>query len=235
MLYDRGLVSCYDAKTGKALYDRERLPEGFGLHLVTLGGGGRIFCLNEDGVCYVLRAGDKIRAAAHEQAGRRRHVHGHARARRRPAAHPHRGASSIAFKPATGRGLEMKASLISSLCRQCGLCCDGSLFADVELADGEEASVMEAMGLEIEDADGDDGPLLLQPCAALKGKQCSIYAHRPDCCRSFECRLLQQVRRGAMSVRRARDTIAETLKGIGRTSAIPLRQQSIQKTFLGDQ
>jgi outer membrane protein assembly factor BamB len=28
VLYDRGLVSCYDAKTGKLLYDRERLPKG---------------------------------------------------------------------------------------------------------------------------------------------------------------------------------------------------------------
>lgn len=128
----------------------------------------------------------------------------------------------------------MKASLISSLCRQCGLCCDGSLFADVELASGEEASVMEAMGLDIEDADGDAGPLLLQPCAALKGRQCSIYAYRPDCCRSFECRLLQQVRRGTMSVRRARETIAETRKEIRRTGAILSRQHSIQDAFLGN-
>ena len=60
VLYDRGLVSCYDAKTGKVLYDHERLPEGLAFTSSPWAAGGRIFCLNEDGVCYVLRAGDKF-------------------------------------------------------------------------------------------------------------------------------------------------------------------------------
>ncbi len=60
VLYDRGLVSCLDAKTGKVLYDRERLPEGFAFTSSPWAAGGRIFCLNESGVCYVLRAGDKF-------------------------------------------------------------------------------------------------------------------------------------------------------------------------------
>lgn len=58
VLYDRGLVSCYDARTGKLLFDRERLPKGFAFTASPWAAGGRIFCLNEDGVCYVLRAGD---------------------------------------------------------------------------------------------------------------------------------------------------------------------------------
>ena len=60
VLYDRGLVSCFDPKTGKALYDRERLPDGFAFTASPWAVGGKIFCLNEDGVCYVLRAGDKF-------------------------------------------------------------------------------------------------------------------------------------------------------------------------------
>ena len=60
VLYDRGLVSCYDAKTGRVLYDRERLPKGFAFTSSPWAAGGRIFCLNEDGVCYVLRAGDQF-------------------------------------------------------------------------------------------------------------------------------------------------------------------------------
>jgi outer membrane protein assembly factor BamB len=60
VLYDRGLVSCYNAKTGQVFYDRERLPEGFAFTSSPWAVGGRIFCLNEDGVCYVLRAGDKF-------------------------------------------------------------------------------------------------------------------------------------------------------------------------------
>ena len=60
VLYDRGLVSCYEAKTGRLLYDRERLPNGFAFTSSPWAAGGRIFCLNEDGVCFVLRAGDQF-------------------------------------------------------------------------------------------------------------------------------------------------------------------------------
>jgi outer membrane protein assembly factor BamB len=60
VLYDRGLVSCYDAKTGRLLFDRERLPNGLAFTSSPWAAGGRVFCLNEDGACYVLRAGDKF-------------------------------------------------------------------------------------------------------------------------------------------------------------------------------
>jgi hypothetical protein len=94
------------------------------------------------------------------------------------------------------------------------------LFADVELASGDEASALEVMGLEIEDADEDDGGLLVQPCGALQGKRCSIYPHRPDCCRTFACRLLLEAERGMVEVERAKEKIAEALKRIGRVKEL---------------
>jgi len=114
----------------------------------------------------------------------------------------------------------MKPSLTETLCTRCGLCCDGSLFADVELASGDEASALEVMGLEIEDADGDEGGLLVQPCGGLKGRRCSIYRHRPDCCRTFACRLLQEVKRGAVGVEQAKEKIAEALMRIERVKEL---------------
>ncbi len=60
VLYDRGLLTCRDATTGKILYDRERLPDGLAFTASPWAAGGRIFCLNEDGVCFVLRDGDKF-------------------------------------------------------------------------------------------------------------------------------------------------------------------------------
>jgi outer membrane protein assembly factor BamB len=60
VLFDRGLLSCRDAQTGEVLYDRERLPEGFAFTASPWAAGGKIFCLNENGVCYVVRAGDKF-------------------------------------------------------------------------------------------------------------------------------------------------------------------------------
>jgi hypothetical protein len=108
----------------------------------------------------------------------------------------------------------VKQRLTDVLCTQCGLCCDGSLFADVELADGNETSGLEVLGLDVEDTEDDVYGLLLQPCGALTGKRCSIYPHRPSCCRTFECRLLQQVKRGVVPINRAKETIARTLSQI---------------------
>src|SRR5689334_6854613 len=67
----------------------------------------------------------------------------------------------------------MKPNLANVLCTRCGLCCDGSLFADAELA-ARETTTLEVLGLEIEDADKSEPAVLLQPCAAFKRKRCSI-------------------------------------------------------------
>jgi len=58
VLLDRGLVSCYNARTGQVLYDRERLPQGFAFTSSPWAAAGHVYFLNEDGVCYVVRAGD---------------------------------------------------------------------------------------------------------------------------------------------------------------------------------
>ncbi|MFO1460704.1 MAG: PQQ-binding-like beta-propeller repeat protein [Verrucomicrobiota bacterium] len=60
VLFDRGLLSAVNAKTGKVLYDRERLPDGFAFTASPWAVDGRIYCLNEDGACYVVRAGDRF-------------------------------------------------------------------------------------------------------------------------------------------------------------------------------
>ena len=110
--------------------------------------------------------------------------------------------------------------LTDILCTRCGLCCDGSLFADVELAGPRETSGLELLGLDVEDADKGEGALLSLPCRALNGKRCSIYPHRPECCRTFECRLLQQAKTGDISVDRAKEKIAEALKRIERVEQL---------------
>ncbi len=102
--------------------------------------------------------------------------------------------------------------ITDALCANCGLCCDGSLLADVELAGRREADRMEALGLEVEEGDdeGRDLCLLPLPCAALRGTRCSIYPHRPETCRTFECRLLKDALAGRVSLAEARGVIEET-------------------------
>ena len=113
----------------------------------------------------------------------------------------------------------MTPSLTDTLCTRCGICCDGSLFADVELSSRKEATRLEILGLVVEDDDA-DGSLLSQPCTALHGTRCTIYAHRPRCCRTFECRLLQDVRHGAVGVEQAAASIADALEQMGRVKTL---------------
>ena len=87
--------------------------------------------------------------------------------------------------------MDSSANMIDQLCTQCGLCCDGTLFADVELEDESEEAVLSLWA----SIDTDGPPVLLQPCMALDGTRCTVYQHRPGCCRTFECRLLQRVQR----------------------------------------
>ena len=116
----------------------------------------------------------------------------------------------------------MSASLESILCTKCGLCCNGSFLADVEIT-RREALRLEAGGLEIEEEEGN--ALLVQPCAALKGKRCSIYANRPKCCRTFECLLLKRVRGREISVAAALLRVAEARESGSKVA--------MEKLFLG--
>lgn len=60
VLYDRGLLGCLRAGTGEWVYERKELPQGLRFTASPWAYDGKIFCLNEDGVTFVLKAGDKF-------------------------------------------------------------------------------------------------------------------------------------------------------------------------------
>ncbi len=60
ILYDRGTVGCYEAQTGATLYEGQRLQRGSAFTASPWSYGKKIFCLDEDGVCSVIAAGDKF-------------------------------------------------------------------------------------------------------------------------------------------------------------------------------
>lgn len=60
VLYDRGLLGCFRAVTGEPVFERQRLPGGMHFTASPWAYNGKVFCLNEDGVTFVLRAGDKF-------------------------------------------------------------------------------------------------------------------------------------------------------------------------------
>src|SRR5271170_8188020 len=97
---------------------------------------------------------------------------------------------------------------ISQLCPNCGLCCNGVLFADVELRAGDDPGRLAELGLSLTKK----GRQLAfaQPCACFDGKLCTIYADRPKRCRTFECGLLKRIQAGALDADAALKTIAKT-------------------------
>ena len=123
------------------------------------------------------------------------------------------------LRDAIDRGPPTTPLLTDALCTSCGLCCDGTLFADVELVGQAEVARLEIMGIEVESGNRNTG-LLSQPCAALRGTRCGIYAHRPKCCREFQCHLLQNAQRGAVTVEHALEQIAGAREQIRRVRAL---------------
>jgi len=57
VLYDQGFFAAFDAKTGGPVYTKKRIPEGKAFTASPWAYNDKIFCLNEDGVTFVIAAG----------------------------------------------------------------------------------------------------------------------------------------------------------------------------------
>jgi uncharacterized protein len=128
------------------------------------------------------------------------------------------------------------------------MCCNGVLFKDVELQPREDATKLEALGLPLS-GKGRRKPQIVnrnfpQPCAALDGCHCRVYADRPARCHQFECVLLKSVQIGeteadsALStIRNARqraDKVRTLLREAGdpdETLALSLRFKRMKRRF----
>lgn len=144
-------------------------------------------------------------------------------------------------------------------CFECGLCCNGVIFADVRLQPGDDAAHLEAQGLPMARtrskptraprATRDSNlprdarrPKFVQPCAAFDGCRCRIYLDRPQYCRHFECSLLQKLKDGRVdavsgsrvvrSARRCADEVKRLLRELGDASenvALSVRVRRMRK------
>ncbi|MCP4787714.1 MAG: PQQ-binding-like beta-propeller repeat protein [Fuerstiella sp.] len=56
-LYDRGFLTCHDAKTGEEVYGKRRLTPGGSFTSSPFAYNGHLFLLSEDGLTYVVKAG----------------------------------------------------------------------------------------------------------------------------------------------------------------------------------
>lgn len=123
--------------------------------------------------------------------------------------------------------MSAKHSIAEKLCLTCGLCCNGVIFADVQLQRGDDAAKLETLGLALRQMSRKKigSPGFLQPCVAFDGCRCRIYADRPRYCRTFECGLLKSVNMGEMKTaealriiekaRRRAEKVRQLLRKIG--------------------
>lgn len=113
---------------------------------------------------------------------------------------------------------------VKELCLRCGICCDGTLFKDVELRPGDDTSALEHFGLKLSNrtpkktSEGGSprsrvqSSRFRQPCAALDGCVCRVYSERPAHCREFECGLLKAAVEGEIETAAALKLIRRTRK-----------------------
>ena len=113
-------------------------------------------------------------------------------------------------------GERMNPTFIYPLCFECGLCCNGVIFARVELNPDDRRAgtallnLVESAGIAHSAPEAGANvakksrrsPVVRQkfpqPCVAFDGCRCRIYEDRPRYCREFECLLLREVNAGKM-------------------------------------
>jgi outer membrane protein assembly factor BamB len=61
---NNGILSCHDARTGKALYEKTRLPGVSGVYASLVGAAGRVYIIGRDGGAVVLRDGPAFEVLA---------------------------------------------------------------------------------------------------------------------------------------------------------------------------
>jgi outer membrane protein assembly factor BamB len=70
VLYDRGFLACYEAKTGNEVYGRKRLSGGASAFTASPWAyDGKVFCLSEDGDTFVVQAGKDYKLLGRNKLG----------------------------------------------------------------------------------------------------------------------------------------------------------------------
>lgn len=126
------------------------------------------------------------------------------------------------------------AATIGQLCPQCGLCCNGVLFGDVELQRGDDTKLLGKLGVEFFRKGRKTA--FAQPCSCLVSGLCRIYADRPQRCATFDCSLLKRVQAGKatpaaavkkiLEAKRRADAVLQLVRQLGNTDEhLPLNQR----------
>ncbi len=69
VLFDQGFIACYEAKTGKMVYDRKRIDVGANFSASPVAVDGKLYCFSEDGIAYVIQASADYKLLAKNSIG----------------------------------------------------------------------------------------------------------------------------------------------------------------------
>lgn len=106
----------------------------------------------------------------------------------------------------------------STLCVNCGMCCDGVLFTNAR-AEPEEVPKLRELGLEVEQVREGRTQFRL-PCPHHHEGHCGIYSDRFLKCRTFRCALLKRLDSGEASLAEAQATVAQAKAMLSRVTAL---------------
>lgn len=151
----------------------------------------------------------------------------------------------VSKKSAAANLSALKTSADSNpLCLECGLCCNGVIFANGQLQPGDDAARLRELGLKLLGNPKSEigNRKFAQPCAAFDGCRCQIYAERPQYCRAFECALLKKFKAGKVTAdaalrtirlaRRRADKVGKLLRELGDANegaALSIRFRKMQR------
>lgn len=66
-LYDQGFLTCHDARTGEQVYGKKRFSPSGSFTASPFAYNGYLFCLSEDGLTYVIKAGEEFEIVARNE------------------------------------------------------------------------------------------------------------------------------------------------------------------------
>lgn len=125
------------------------------------------------------------------------------------------------------------------MCQSCGLCCDGSIHNWTNLRE-REIGFAKAQGFNLVQVDYDTYAFT-QPCPAFKAPICSIYPNRPNACRSFVCKLLDDLENQVIDLgtaqavaRKAKILIGDITLSLGENDGIRLPFERLIRYHSGE-
>lgn len=110
------------------------------------------------------------------------------------------------------------AEAVRQLCPQCGLCCNGVLFGDVELQRGDNQKLLTQEGVTLFRKGRKTA--FAQPCSLYVDGLCRIYENRPRRCATFVCGLLKRVQTGETAPAAALKKIATAKRHVAQVTKL---------------